>query len=213
MQTRRDFAKLAFAGVLAGSGFVTLSSWTQRLWAAARRVLPAGTERRSLIHENPANLDASNLTLTPLEQFETMGPTNRVLDLATWRLEITGKVVTPLSLTYAQVTALPPIEKNVLLICPGFFAIQGRWKGFALQTILQQANLDRTATHVVFEETGGKAATYPVADVLSGKVFLAYQVNGVPLPQKHGFPLRVVAEDYYGSEWVKYVSTVRAERV
>ena len=213
MQTRRDFTKLVFTGVLGGSTLLTLSSWVQQLWAATRRVLPAGTERRTLISENPANLDASNLTLTPLEQFETMGPTDRVLDLATWRLEITGKLVTPVSLTYAQITALPPIEKNVLLICPGFFAIQGRWKGFSLRTILQQANLDRMATHVVFEETGGKTATYPIADVLSGKVFLAYEVNGVPLPRKHGFPLRVVAEDYYGSEWVKYVSKVRVERV
>ena len=213
MQTRRDFTKLAFAGVLSNSALLALSSWMQRLWAATRRVLPAGTERRTLIHENPASLDASNLPLTPLEQFETMGPTDRVLDLATWRLEITGKLATPVSLTYAQITALPPIEKNVLLICPGFFAIQGRWKGFSLQTIFQPWKLDRTAANVVFEEAGGKTATYPVADVLSGKVFLAYEVNGVPLPRKHGFPLRVVAEDYYGSEWVKYVSKVRVEGV
>jgi DMSO/TMAO reductase YedYZ molybdopterin-dependent catalytic subunit len=37
------------------------------------------------------------------------------------------------------------------------------------------------------------------------KVFLAYRVNGVTLPRKHGFPLRLVYEDEYGSSWVKYV--------
>jgi sulfoxide reductase catalytic subunit YedY len=33
-------------------------------------------------------------------------------------------------------------------------------------------------------------------------------VNGETLPRKHGFPLRLVYEDAYGSEWVKYVKEV-----
>lgn len=33
-------------------------------------------------------------------------------------------------------------------------------------------------------------------------------VNGDPLPQKHGFPLRLVYEDAYGYDWVKYVEEV-----
>jgi DMSO/TMAO reductase YedYZ molybdopterin-dependent catalytic subunit len=35
-----------------------------------------------------------------------------------------------------------------------------------------------------------------------------YDVNGKPLPQKHGFPLRVIAEGYYGSTWAKYVDRI-----
>jgi len=212
MQTRRHFARLVFGAALGGSSLLALSSWTRWLWAATRKILAAGTDRKSLIHEDPAKLDATNLNLTPLEQFETMGPTNRVVDLAEWRLEITGQVGQPLSVTYTQLTALPPIERNVLMICPGVFANHGRWKGISLQSILQQANFDRTASSVAFEEKGGKSADYPIADVLSGKVFLAYEVNGTPLPRKHGFPLRVVAEDYYGAEWVKYVSRVRVQK-
>ena len=212
MQTRRHFARLVFGAALGGSSLLALSSWTRWLWAATRKMLAAGTDRKSLIHEDPATLDATNLVLTPLEEFETMGPTNRVVDLAEWRLEVTGQVRQPLSFTYAQLTALPPTERNVLMICPGVFANHGRWKGISLQDILQQANFDRTASSVAFEEKGGKSASYPIADVLSGKVFLAYEVNGTPLPRKHGFPLRVVAEDYYGAEWVKYVSRVRVER-
>ena len=51
-------------------------------------------------------------------------------------------------------------------------------------------------------------ATFPLEDILSDRVFLAYGVNSVTLPQKHGFPLRLVAEGYPGSDWVKYVSQV-----
>ena len=56
-----------------------------------------------------------------------------------------------------------------------------------------------------------KVDRFPIEDVRSNKVFLTYQVNGKVLPQKHGFPLRVAAEDYYGSSWTKYVHTVEAE--
>lgn len=211
MQTRRHFTKLALGSAAVGSVIFTFSTWPQRLWAVTRKVVAPGTDRKTLIREDPATLDASNLEVTPLEQFETMGATDRVLDVSTWRLEIAGNAAAPVSLTYAQIIALPPVERNILLICPGFFAYQGQWKGFSLRNLLQQRNFDREATRVVFEEAGGKAATYPIADALSGKVFLAYQVNGVPLPRKHGFPLRVVAEGYYGGEWVKYVSKVRVE--
>jgi len=54
---------------------------------------------------------------------------------------------------------------------------------------------------------------FPIADIRSNKVFLAYAVNGEKLPQQHGFPLRIVAEDYYGSDWVKYVYKIEAFKV
>jgi sulfoxide reductase catalytic subunit YedY len=141
-----------------------------------------------------------------------MGPTDRAVDLATWRLDVSGKVTRPLRLTYSQLTALPPIEREVLLICPGFFANHGRWRGCSIRGLLQQADFDRTAAGVLIEANGRKAARFPLADILSDKIFLAYQVNGTALPRKHGFPLRVVAEDYYGSDWVKYVEKITVER-
>ena len=47
--------------------------------------------------------------------------------------------------------------------------------------------------------------TFSIDYVIAGEVFLAYEVNGVPLPRKHGYPLRIVAGDYYGDDWIKYV--------
>jgi DMSO/TMAO reductase YedYZ molybdopterin-dependent catalytic subunit len=52
---------------------------------------------------------------------------------------------------------------------------------------------------------------FPLADINSDKVFLAYLVNGEILPEKHGFPLCVVAEDYYDYDWIKYVYSITAE--
>ena len=214
MNSRRSFLRLASESFLVVGFFLSpLVSAMKQAWAASKRVLDKGTKRESLIHENPAALDTTNLEITPLEDFGTMGPTTQVLNRDTWRLEVSGQVKRPLSLTYAQLTSLPSIEREVLLICPGFFANYGRWKGISIKGLLQQADFDRSAAQVLIEAKGGKTAKYPLADILSDKVFLAYQVNGKELPQKHGFPLRVVAEDYYGSDWVKYVEKVTLERV
>jgi DMSO/TMAO reductase YedYZ molybdopterin-dependent catalytic subunit len=212
MDTRRHFMKLALGGVLGSSALLGhLISVGDRAWAAARKILGQGTTRESLIHENPAALDASGLPVTPLEQFGTMGPTDRVVDLSGWRLDVSGHVRRPLRLEYAQLTALPSIEREVLLICPGVFANHGRWKGVSIRRLLEQADFDRKATRVVIEAIGQKSAAFSLADILAEKIFLAYQVNGTILPRKHGYPLRLVAEDHYGDGWVKYVDKVIVE--
>ena len=213
MKTRRNFLRVAVASIL-GAGFlldpfVSAMRW---VWASGSKVLAKGTRRESLIHEDPAALDTTNLEITPLEDFGTMGPTDQVVDPTTWRLEVAGQVRRPLRLTYAQIIALPSIEREVLLICPGFFANHGRWKGVSIRGLLEQAEFDRAAAHIVIEAKGGKAARFPLADALSGKIFLAYQVNGKTLPRKHGSPLRAVAADSYGSDWVKYVEKITVER-
>ncbi len=212
MRTRRHFLTLTFAGILVESVRHACSPVLQRVWAAGRRMLSKETRRESLIHENPAALDTRDLALTPLDQFGTMGDTDRIVNLDTWRLEVSGQVKRPISLTYIQLAALPAIERPVLLICPGVFANHGRWRGISIRGVLEQADFDRAAASVSIESKTGNSARFPMAEVLSDKVFLAYEVNGQPLPRKHGFPLRVVADDHYGSEWVKYVDRVSVER-
>ena len=77
--------------------------------------------------------------------------------------------------------------------------------------LLQHAEVTDRHTVVTFRGPEGiyeKAEAFSIKDVISNKIFLAYTLNGKPLPQKHGFPLRVVAEDHYGYRWVKYVHKV-----
>lgn len=74
--------------------------------------------------------------------------------------------------------------------------------------LLEMAQTRPDATHVSFSGPEGDyeiSEPFPIKDILSGKVFLVYRVSGTVLPEKHGFPLRVVAEGYYGGDWIKYV--------
>ena len=217
MQERRQFIKMTF-GFITGMGVLLspIFKGLQVVYGKAQKIiLPRDTDRESLITKNPAELDTTNLRITPLKDFRTMGESNYEVKLDPWRLEVTGKVENPLNLTYAQTLALPSIERNVLLICPGVFANHGAWKGISMGKLLERAKMDKSVTHVTF--SGPKAGSgyeerFPIEDVLSDKVFLAYRVNGETLPEKHGFPLRVVAEGYYGSNWVKYVYKVNVDK-
>lgn len=203
----------AWVGTGLGSLF-SMAKWV--IAETGRIILPKGTPRESLVDKNPAELDARNLEVTPLENFGTMGLTDHAVRIEQWGFEVDGHVKKPLRLTYEEIKRLPSVERKVLMICPGFFANQGTWKGFSLGALLKLAQAEESVTHVTVRGPGGKyenSQRYPLEDVLSNKVFLAYEVNGKPLPQRHGFPLRAVAEGYYGYDWVKYVYRVTVEKI
>ena len=215
MENRRQFIKmimgfLSWIGLIFGPVF---NGIRVVLAKAKKIILPKGTRMDTLINKNPANLDTRNLDLTPVEAFETMGLKNHPVNLNTWRLEIGGHVRRPLKLTYNEILKMPSIERNVLLICPGVFAYHAHWKGISVAKLLEMANMISGVTHVFFSGPNGtyeKSERFPIEDILLDKVFLAYRVNDSVLPKKHGFPLRVVAEGYYGGDWVKYVYRVNA---
>jgi DMSO/TMAO reductase YedYZ molybdopterin-dependent catalytic subunit len=123
-------------------------------------------------------------------------------------------VTNQLRLTYEQIRSLPAVEKKVLLICPGFFANHGLWKGISMKSLLDKAGMKKHALRVTFSGPQGREQrrTFPIRDVLIDKVFLAYEVNGEPLPVRNGFPLRVVAEDRLGDDWTKYVDKMILEK-
>jgi DMSO/TMAO reductase YedYZ molybdopterin-dependent catalytic subunit len=108
MKTRRKFL-LEGMRILAGTGLFFGFSFAGQggLRAKTQRViLPKGTERKTLINSNPANLDTRNLDITPLKNIETMGITDYEVNLNDWRLEVTGHVKTPLSLTYSEILSM-----------------------------------------------------------------------------------------------------------
>ena len=80
----------------------------------------------SLIMKDPATLDTRNLEPTFLDLFGTMGKIDYEVDIDDWTLEIKGCTKTRLFLTYREILDLPIIEKDVLLICRGYFPNYGR---------------------------------------------------------------------------------------
>ena len=212
---RRQILKLFMAvaswTIVAGSPLALL---VRRSCAALRkRLLPADTDLGTLLFETPKYLDSRNLPITPIEKFGTMGLSEHQVDLQRWQLTIGGAVARPKRFTYDQITDMPVISRDVLLICPGVFAYNARWRGISIGSLLELAGIDIKTTHV---DVGGPAGPYekvhrfPLREVQTNTAFLAYAVNGKRLPEKHGFPLRAVAEGYVGAEWIKFVERIDA---
>jgi DMSO/TMAO reductase YedYZ molybdopterin-dependent catalytic subunit len=199
MWTRR---KVLISSILIPPFF---SQFVSSLWAQAKKILPKGFKKEELKNMNPAEIDIRNLEVDPLTQFGTMGPTDVAVDLKTYRLKVTGAVGRSLSLSYDQILKYPSLTEVVLLICPGFFSNNGRWTGVSLKVLLQDAQAKKEAKYLDINGAHGKGVRIPLEKINRKRILLAYRVNGEPLPQKHGFPLRLVYEDAYGSDWVKYV--------
>jgi DMSO/TMAO reductase YedYZ molybdopterin-dependent catalytic subunit len=204
MWTRRKLLKTWFWASLSSLVLHPLSI----CWAKTKEILPKGFSKEELKNMNPEEIDNKNLEIDPLDKFGTMGPTDVAIDSKTYRLKVTGKVGHPLSLSYDQILKYPSLTETVLLICPGFFSNNGRWTGVNLNSLLQEAQIKKEAQYIDIVGASEKRVRIPLKTLDQKKIFLAYRVNGETLPQKHGFPLRLVYEDAYGSDWVKYVDQI-----
>lgn len=207
METRRIFLKKWLGATFLGL-ILPLVKLLSISWAEAKKLLPKGFSKDEIIQMHPADIDNRDLEVDPLDKFGTMGPTDIRVDPKTYRLKVSGKVDKPLLLTLDQIRQYPSLTEVVLLICPGVFVNNGRWTGVGLKTVLQEARVKQGAKFVDIRGAQEKVVKIPVEELYKKKIFLAYQVNGETIPQKHGFPLRLVLEDHYGYEWVKYAEEI-----
>ncbi|MFC1941056.1 molybdopterin-dependent oxidoreductase [Chloroflexota bacterium] len=162
---------------------------------------------QQLINSNPAEVDNTNLPITPTDKLGIIVPAP-IIDIEEYRLTVDGFVEKPLTLTYDDILAYPPVSDAVLLICLGVFADNAEWTGVPVAALLTEAGVTPEATEVVFYARDKYRRTLLLAEVQQEGVFLAYAVNGQTLPREHGYPLRLVAEGKYGSTWVKWVDHI-----
>jgi len=155
------------------------------------------------------------------------------VDAATWALQVDGLVEKPLSLTLDDLKARPRTEVAFTLECSGnhgfpvFTGAVGNamWAGTPLAPILKEAGVLAEGIEVVFWGTDAgditlKDATHDVAfhqnfarsmsltDAMSPANILAYEMNGEPLPDVHGFPARLIAPGWYGIANVKWLQRI-----
>jgi len=156
------------------------------------------------------------------------------IDSDTFRVEVKGKVNTPLSLSLDDLKKnFDQVELVAVNQCSGNSRgfsqprVAGgqsgngtmgnaRWKGVRLKDILNKAGVGAGAKQVAFrgldgpllETTPAFAKSLDVDHALDGEVMVAYEMNGEDLPMLNGFPLRLVVPGYYGTYWVKHLHEI-----
>jgi hypothetical protein len=130
---------------------------------------------------------------------------------AGWSLQIGGMVDKPYSLTLADIRALPFVTEARTLCCisnevGGDLISNANWKGVHLKDLLERAGVKSGAVDLVIGARDGYTDSIPIDKALNGDVIAVYEMNGVPLPDKHGFPLRLLVPNIYGMKNVKWVT-------
>ena len=138
-----------------------------------------------------------------------MTGTPQLIDLASYRLAVTGAVDHPLSLSYDELRRLPRVEDKPALICKGYFEDYANWAGASLASVLDLAGIKAGAVEVELVSADGYSTSLKVSEALAPGAFLAYELEGTPLPVLHGFPVRAVFPSLLGNKWAKWVVEIR----
>ena len=157
------------------------------------------------------------------------------IDPATYRLRVSGKVNTPLTLELDELKRLAdPVELVAVNQCSGnsrgYFTPRtpggqlgngamgnASWTGVPLKKVLEKAGVQAGAVQVSFDGLDqpplgdgpdfGKALD--IDHALNGEVMLAWGMNGEDLPMLNGYPIRLIVPGYFGTYWVKHVNEIR----
>ena len=139
-------------------------------------------------------------------------------NFADWRLEVTGLVEKPLSLTRDQLIAMPSRTQITRHDCVEGWSCIAKWTGVPLALVLDEAKVKPQARFVVFHcldsiEKGlsGDVKYYGSIDLIDARhpqTILAYGLDGKPLPVENGAPLRVRVERQLGYKMPKYIDRI-----
>src|SRR3954451_20412072 len=144
------------------------------------------------------------------------------IDQTTWSLRIHGMVDHEVTLTYDQLLAMPLVEQYVTIACVsnevgGHLVGNAKWTGVNLNSILALAGVQDGATQVVGRSYDGWTSGFPT-EHLSGAgkdAMIVVQMNGEPLPARHGFPARLIVPGLYGyvsaTKWITEIELTTLE--
>ena len=158
------------------------------------------------------------------------------LELSTWRLRISGQVERPLSLSLQDLKAMRSESQVVTLECAGngrsmfSAATEGEqwtlgavstaeWTGVPLVDVLDRAGVEPRAREILFR--GADRGSVEGQTIITAferslaldvardsRSLLAYAMNGEPLPERHGYPLRLIVPGWYGVASVKWLTEI-----
>lgn len=127
-----------------------------------------------------------------------------------FRLRIAGEVEQPFELDFDQLMGSGPIEMTADVHCvTGWSVLGARFKGIPLAALAERAKPKLSVRHVIFEAAHGYTANVPLAEALAPNVLVAFELDGQPLRQPHGAPVRAVVPDLYFWKSPKWLTGVR----
>ncbi len=140
-------------------------------------------------------------------------PQKGLVDRQAWSVAVDGLADNPFELTPALLADLPRAVRVADFHCVEGWGVRDvRWEGVQLATLLAHAGVRPDAGFATFLTLGGVYAdSLTLEQARHPDVLLATHVNGQPLSDRQGYPIRLVVPFMYGYKSVKWVARVTLE--
>lgn len=123
-----------------------------------------------------------------------------------FRLVVDGAVQRPFALDFAGLMALEQVDDTSDFHCVTTWSrLDLRWRGVRVSTLLAMAVPNDDATHLMGHGSDRYTTNLPLHEALKDDVLVAHSVDGAPLPEEHGGPVRMITPQLYawkGSKWL-----------
>ena len=186
---------------------------------APLKVTPINITNEPSIFEDPRLANLVNSEVTSDDRFyqvdiDIFAPS---VVASTWSLQVTGLVQNPKTYLFiATSRTSEDCEYNTFECVSndvnGNLISNGEWGGVKLSDLFaDMGDVSAGADYVVFYSVDGYSVGIPLTKALESDSILAYEMNSVPLPQNHGYPLRAVIPGLYGmmsAKWIRKISVV-----
>jgi DMSO/TMAO reductase YedYZ molybdopterin-dependent catalytic subunit/thiosulfate reductase cytochrome b subunit len=209
---------------------VAATLWSLHSPFSVRRVLGAviAVPRRGLLRRLNSRQNYPAARLSPEHRVNGKPPTATnykvmaVHNFVDWRLRVGGLVEQPMTLDLDALRSLAePQTQRVLHNCVQGWSSIGEWSGLPLGQLVDLVRPLPQARYICFmtmqdnstdePSSHGGGQFYEVIDLALAykpQMLLAYQMNGEPLPIKHGAPLRLRAETQVGFKMAKWINQI-----
>ena len=132
------------------------------------------------------------------------GPTPRV-STDEWEFTITTEHGIVHRWSWAELMALPVEDVATDIHCVTRWSKLGTsWRGVSLDTLF--AGVDTGYGFTMAHSYGGYTTNIPLADLMGGKAWIAFEFDGQPLDPEHGGPARLLVPHLYfwkSAKWVR----------
>jgi hypothetical protein len=187
------------ATVAGASGLLTLTTIGQTVGPLRRLGLLAPRDPATGPQGRPVNRGAANAGVVELAQSPD------------YRLEVTGRVARPLSLTLDELRSLPTNAAVLPIACVEGWSFSAPWGGVRIRDLLALAGADPDRTILVesLEPRGAyRTSTLNAGQAADRDTLLALTLDGDTLALDHGFPCRLIAPNRPGVLQTKWVTRV-----
>lgn len=193
---------------LAGTGGVLLA-------AASGGTVREVYDRSALGYDGLTYLGTDIQPVTPNDRFYVV--TKNIIDprvnKSAWSLQVTGLVDEPRTYGFEDLAAMPSVEQEMTLECisnpvAGGLISNAVWDGVPLRRLIEASNPQEAAVEVFLHAADGYTHSVSLEKALEETTLVAYRMNGEPLPERHGYPVRVLVPGYFGEGSVKWVTRI-----